>query len=318
MDLTKLFLIKKFREYYERNDIELPKEFEKREFAIVPLESLPDFFMIRHLSFKSYNDFKSYIISKVPAHLYYSSAYYRYPEKEMDKKEWIKADLIFDIDADHLPVKASFEKLLEIAKREVKKLVTILKKDFGISDEFIKVYFSGHRGYHIHVFSEEYSYLSSAERREIVDYITANNPLIFNGKKFHNSNIALRVKRYVKKKTGKENISKKDLKIVNEALQKLRVHIDTVVTADVKRLIRFPNSIHGKTGLRVVEVEDLKSFKPLRDSIAFSDNPVEVTVLKRVKINIGECKLNLHAGDRVKIPEYAAVFLLCRGSAKFG
>ena len=48
MDLTKLFLIKKFREYYERNDIELPKEFEKREFAIVPLESSPDFFMIRH------------------------------------------------------------------------------------------------------------------------------------------------------------------------------------------------------------------------------------------------------------------------------
>ena len=53
MDLTKLFLIKKFKEYYKNVKIDLPREFNKREFAIVPLEFLPEFVMIRHLSFKS-------------------------------------------------------------------------------------------------------------------------------------------------------------------------------------------------------------------------------------------------------------------------
>ncbi len=324
MNLTKLFLTKKFKEYYQEAEIELPNEFERREFAIVPLEYLPEFVMIRHLSFRSQDDFRSYILSRIPAHIYYSSAYYEYPNKEMEKKGWIKADLIFDIDADHLPVKTSFEKLLEIARREVKKLLTILKRDFGISEEFIRVYFSGSRGYHIHVMSEEYSYLSSAERREIIDYITVNNPKVFNGDTFYNSNIASRVAKYVKRKLNlnSDKIPKKHRReveeIVDRALQKMRVHIDSPVTADVKRLIRLPNSLHGKTGLKVTEVEDLDSFNPFKDSIVFSDNPVEVTVLKNSRVNLGDFKSKLYAGERIKVPEYVAIFLMCRGEAKFG
>ena len=264
--------------------------------------------MIRHLSFKSSEDFKNYILSNVPAHLYYSSAYYEYPDKEMEEKNWLKADLIFDIDSDHLPIKAPQERLLEIAKKEVKKLITILKKDFGVNTEDIKVYFSGSRGYHIHVLSEEYSYLSSAERKEIIDYITLVNPKILNGEKFHRSNVARRVEKYIRKKLNvkSEKIPKKYMKeikgLIEDALNKMRI----------------PGSLHGKTGLKVTEIEDLDKFNPLRDSIVFSDELVEVTILKNVKISIGDFKSKLHAGDRVKIPEYAAIFLLCRGDARFG
>ncbi|WP_243675341.1 hypothetical protein [Vulcanisaeta distributa] len=34
----------------------------------------------------------------------------------------------------------------------------------------------------------------------------------------------------------------------------MSTHIDEVVTMDVHRLIRLPNSLHGKTGLRVIRV----------------------------------------------------------------
>ncbi len=39
----------------------------------------------------------------VPSDVYHSCAYYENPDFDMDKKGWIGADLVFDIDADHIP-----------------------------------------------------------------------------------------------------------------------------------------------------------------------------------------------------------------------
>ncbi len=337
MTLTKPFLMKKFEEYYLKNDLPLPKDFEKREFAFVPFETLPDFVMLRHISFTSREEFKAYILAKIPAHIYYSSAYYERPhEDKMDRKGWLGADLIFDIDADHLPVKTkSFEKALEVAKKEVKKLITVLKNDFGISRDDMRMYFSGGRGYHVHVHAEEFLSLGSAERREIVDYLLLNSPNLDN----FDSNAARRILLYVKRKLRRSeelrekfrvsvdelrgDIVSRNLKrafktLKDEAIAKLRIHVDAPVTADIKRLIRLPGSLHGKTGLRVAEVEDIDTFDPLRDAIAFGDDPVSVRVLKKVKLRIGDCRLEANAGEIVKVPEYAAIFLLCRGLAVYG
>ncbi len=334
MNLTKVYLMKKFEKYYLESDLEMPREFKKREFAFVPFETLPDFVMHRHISFTSKDEFKAYILSKIPAHIYYSSAYYERPDVDkMEKKGWLGADLIFDIDADHLPIKTrSFEKALNIAKREAKKLILILRKDFGVED--YEVFFSGGRGYHVHVHDEEFLTLNSAERREIVDYILLNSP-----KLDMKSNAYRRVLAYVKKKLARnkelrekfeisieelrgEMMTKRLKKAFNylkdEALAKLRVYIDAPVTADVKRLIRLPGSLHGKTGLKVTRVEDIDKFDPLRDAVVFGDNEVPLKILKRVKIRIGDCKLSLSPGEVAKVPEYAAVFLLCRGFAIYG
>jgi DNA primase small subunit len=312
----KQFLMVKFLEYYRKAEIEMPKEFEKREFAFVPLEALPEFYMHRHISFSSKEDFRSYAVSNVPAHVYYSSAYYKNPGKEkMEEKGWLGADLIFDIDADHLPIKTnSIEKALEVAKKEVKKLLQVLKLDFGVKET--EVYFSGGRGYHVHVLDEEFTALESAERREIVDYITINNPKIFDKKGVLDSTIAIRVSSYIK---AKKNLDGKELlralKRPEEVLEKFRVHIDAPVTSDVKRLIRMPGTLHGRSGLRVMKVEDLDSFDPLRDAIAFGEEKVRLRVLRRVKIGIGGEKLNLSPGETVEVPEYAGIYLLCRGLA---
>ena len=126
----------------------------------------------------------------------------------MRRKGWIGADLIFDIDADHIPTPCGkihdvwvcsncgavgrgvsprtcprcgeqkfnektwpCEVCLESAKVEAIKLVDILTKDFGFSSEELRVGFSGHRGYHVHVESEEGRALDSMDRKEIVDYV---------------------------------------------------------------------------------------------------------------------------------------------------
>lgn len=308
--------MRKFLEYYRKAEIEMPKAFEKREFAFVPFESLPEFYMQRHISFSSKEDFRSYAVSNVPAHVYYSSAYYKNPEKErMEEKGWVGADLIFDIDADHLPLKTnSVERALEVAKREVKKLLQLLKLDFGVRE--VEIYFSGGRGYHVHVLDEEFLWLEAPERREIVDYLTLNNPTILQRRNIADSNIALRLAAYLKKKEkleGKELL--KALKKPENLLEKFRVHIDAPVTADVKRLIRMPGTLHGKTGLRVVKVEEIDTFEPLRDAIAFGEEKMKLRVLKKVKISIGGENLNISAGEVVELPEFAGIYLLCRGLA---
>jgi DNA primase small subunit len=164
--------------------------------------------MLRHKGFKSKGDLSAFLEGSAPLDAYYSCAYYDDPEAEMDKKGWRGADLVFDIDADHIPTscgkvhdewvcgKCGFvgkgivpeecpacegqkldvktwpcESCLESAKDQTIKLMDILLRDFGFSQREMHVFFSGHRGYHVHVETEAVKELGSSMRKEIVDYI---------------------------------------------------------------------------------------------------------------------------------------------------
>jgi len=63
--------------------------------------------MLRHKSFKTPDAFRNFFVSLIPADVYYSCAYYENPEADMSRKGWLGADLIFDIDADHIPTHCS-------------------------------------------------------------------------------------------------------------------------------------------------------------------------------------------------------------------
>lgn len=201
------FARNKFFEYYQKHfsNIQPPTSLEKRELGFLLFEGKT---MLRHKSFRSIDNLKHSLSTIVPSNAYYSSAYYERPEAEMDKKGWLGADLVFDIDADHIPTpcgkvhdtwvcshcgfagkgsspekcpacgEAKFntktwmcDECLESAKKETIKLVDMLVEDFGFTDDGVKVYFSGNRGYHVHVESENIRLLDSIARKEIVDYI---------------------------------------------------------------------------------------------------------------------------------------------------
>lgn len=93
---------------------------------------------------------------------------------------------------------------------------------------------------------------------------------------------------------------------------------DEPVTADTKRLIRLPTSLHGKTGFRVVELtrEELDDFDPLRDALAFGSDPVEVEALTDATFDLGGETHSLEKGGAVTLPEHAAVFACLRGMAQ--
>jgi DNA primase small subunit len=198
---------KMFGEYYRQADfpIKEPPRIEEREFGFL----LYGGEMLRHKGFKRVYELQDFLRSFVPSNVYYSCAYYENPEAEMDKKGWLGADMVFDIDADHIPTSCNklhdvwvcgncgftgkgvtpescpvcssqrfegntwpCEVCLESAKTETIKLLDMLMRDFGFSEKETRVFFSGHRGYHVHVESEAGKTLDAVARKEIVDYIS--------------------------------------------------------------------------------------------------------------------------------------------------
>jgi DNA primase small subunit len=91
---------------------------------------------------------------------------------------------------------------------------------------------------------------------------------------------------------------------------------DEPVTADIKRLIRLPGSLHGKTGLKVqsLTLDDLPNFNPLTDAVVFGDDKIQVNIKEKIDITIKEQRYKLDQGD-AQVPEYLAVFLIARGLA---
>ena len=95
----------------------------------------------------------------------------------MIDKEWLGADLIFDLDADHLPEmeevkkgKITFSKLMVYIREQTYRLVVdVLFGDFGLSEKDLLITFSGGRGYHVHVRTSDMLTLPSGARREIAD-----------------------------------------------------------------------------------------------------------------------------------------------------
>ena len=182
-----------------------PPSPEQREYGFLLFKEK---FMVRHRGFRDPAVLLGAIRDLVPAHVYFSTAYYQDPTTSMEQKGWKGADLVFDIDADHLdtPCKPTHdswkckvcgtignggapkvcpkckndrmeeqtwlcEQCLQQAKEETTKLLEILYSDLGVDPSSIRIFFSGHRGYHVHVYSQDLSGMGEEERREIADYV---------------------------------------------------------------------------------------------------------------------------------------------------
>jgi len=172
-EATTRFLRSRFHRYYESTKPTLPDRFGRREFGFM---FWTPGIVQRHLGFSKEEELKDFLVSRVPTHAYYSSAYYDHPNAPtMEQKGWLGADLIFDLDADHLPKAASmsYPEMLEAIRLKIVHLYDgFLQSDFGFDPKSMRLVFSGGRGYHIHVFDERVWSLGSHERREIVDYVT--------------------------------------------------------------------------------------------------------------------------------------------------
>jgi DNA primase small subunit len=165
------FVKQRFTEYYQRQNLTVPSSLEQREWGFVFFDATAEVRMRRHMAFMDPLELAAYVKNLVPAHVYYSTAYYQTPSAPtMNDKHWAGADLIFDLDADQI-VRGPYAMMLARVKEETEKLLGMLIDELGFAKNHIRIAFSGGRGYHIHVTDIAVRGWGGPERREIVDYI---------------------------------------------------------------------------------------------------------------------------------------------------
>ncbi|UCD00897.1 MAG: hypothetical protein JSV23_08415 [Promethearchaeota archaeon] len=113
-------------------------------------------------------------------------------------------------------------------------------------------------------------------------------------------------------------------------VKEIGIEIDTPVTIDIHRLIRYPGSLHGQTGFKVQELlpDEIEVFNPLDelneklDPIVFESDKFITQKLEIIESNIpatemkGETHGPYSQGEIIEVPHHIAVFLLCKGVAK--
>ena len=169
---TTEFLRQRFSDYYKKTILVSPSSLEQREWGFVLFSpNSPSMRMRRHVSFSGREELSQYIKNLIPQHIYYSTAYYEKPDAgTMADKGWCGADLVFDLDADHI-MRGPYDKMLARVKEETGKLISMLTVEFGMDTKTIELVFSGGRGYHVHIKDIVFRGWGSAERRELIDYV---------------------------------------------------------------------------------------------------------------------------------------------------
>ena len=170
---TRAYLRGRFGDYYRRAELAEPPAADRREWGYIPW-SRGSTTMVRHQSLLDMGDLGSFLAERRPRHVYFSAGRYRDPGADtMAEKGWEGSDLIFDLDADHLPTvdpdADSLAEMLAACKDSLRRLLDFLAEDFGFSD--LSVVFSGGRGYHVHVRDPGVRTLSREARRDVVDYV---------------------------------------------------------------------------------------------------------------------------------------------------
>ncbi|MEF8786492.1 MAG: DNA primase small subunit PriS [Haloarculaceae archaeon] len=170
---TLRYLRGRFGDHYRRSEITPPPDANEREWGYVPWTDGPGETYVRHKSLLDLGEISDFLARERPRHVYFSAGRYENPSAStMSGKNWRSSDLIFDLDADHLPAADpddSYAEMLAKCKDALLRLLDFLEDDFGFEE--LTVVFSGGRGYHVHVRDEGIQGLERDARREIVDYV---------------------------------------------------------------------------------------------------------------------------------------------------
>ena len=100
---------------------------------------------------------------------------------------------------------------------------------------------------------------------------------------------------------------------------------DEPVTVDVRRVIRYPTSLHGKSGLKVTEFplerldpDNKNKFDPLTEAVAFGKGKsVKLEIMiDEGNIRIKDNEYELENGKIIEVNEDVASFLILKNWAK--
>lgn len=385
----------RFTQYYRTADLWTPPRLKSREWMFIPFGPGKP---IRHKGFSNIEEVRKFICTSPFHSCFYSTAYWKKPyELKMSDKGWLGADLIFDLDGDHLPgvTDRDFPAMIEVIQEQAWTLWNdFLEPDFGFNEDYLQITFSGHRGFHLHYRDPKFFHLDSESRRELVSHIRGEGvevtdvlsraskesavgwPLRINSgissvvskldqiyagdSKVLNtvtSNLQEMLDREgIKGLRGKSSIEKlaellqaenRRERVLDGRFTALNNHAllfqnilkadsgvvlgsagetDEVVTIDTRRQIRWPGSLHGKSGMRVTEFplsrldpDSSNPFDCLSEGIALSrekEYNLEI-IAEDIVARFDDKLISATVGDKITVHEAGATFLVLKGWAKF-
>jgi DNA primase small subunit len=345
---TIAFLRRTYREHYfkHHDDVEVPTMIQNREFGYTPFGKG----MTRHLSYRTSGELAADLVKQAPSSVFCSNATYSNPTLSMDEKGWKGAELIFDIDASSIPTgcrtKHSFwacktcgkiirsterparcpqcegtgttqlhwscAECLGATKDHVSRLIGFLTKDFGVSSTSIKVYFSGNRGYHLHVDDERFEGMEPQARTEIANYVKGTGLLRPQGSDYAPGGVSGRGG-WLERITSP---SKDQPQRVEQITNAFGSKIDESVTTDIHRIFRMPGTLHGNSGLLKARVHDLAGFRPEYDPVVLGDEEVTLSVQGSPVFSLKGRSFGPYSSEEPELPTYAAVYLMTKGLAR--
>ena len=222
-------------------------------------------------------------------------------------------------------------------KKEVLNLIKILTNDLQIDDENVRISFSGNEGFHLYVANSFYNQLGSKERGDLIDYIMFRRaiPERFGFKKENPSRLLFPELdeagwrgRVAKELFGsKSKRSKAITKIISngyfayqQILEEMGKHsigikIDPNVTVDIHRIFRLEGSLNSKSGLAKLACENIEKFNPYVEACLIDDKPVEVSANSPIEFRLKNRKFGPYTNEKISVPKYVAVYMLCKGIA---
>ena len=386
----------RFSQYYRTAELWSPPRLRTREWMFIPFGGAPP---LRHKGFSDVGQVQRFLTERAMHSCFYSTAYWKRPhELKMADKLWQGADLIFDLDGDHLPgvTDRDFPGMLRVIQEQAWSLWNdFLEPEFGFSEEYLQVTFSGHRGFHLHYRDPSLFHLDSEARRELVAHIRGEGVDVQGGlARYHNNEAKGWTQRIRSGMEGMINTlqsvhrleegSSSELRRLEAALQALqdregqtsqrsaasikklaelldhpqRVQrlkegkfeilgayqglflnllkadasvvlgaageTDEVVTIDVRRQIRWPTSLHGKSGMRVSEFplqrldpDSSNAYNPLHEAFVLGNDTTQELewLVDDAVAQFGDLRLESQSGRRFSIHESGATFLVLKGWA---
>ncbi len=106
---------------------------------------------------------------------------------------------------------------------------------------------------------------------------------------------------------------KKNQKTTEQIIAANAALIDESVTTDIHRVFRMPGTLHGTSGMLKMRVDSLEGFDPQTQPVVLGEEIVTVQVNYAPEFYLKGRKFGPYDSASVRLPTYAAVFLLARG-----
>ncbi len=221
---------------------------------------------------------------------------------------------------------------------QVDRLCRVLTDDLGVERSGIRIYFSGNEGFHVHVHGSQFQKAGSRERVELADYIMFKGaiPRSFgmrnkpDQKDFPGMDEKGWRGRFARSVIGSKSARVKTIKglfaggpasfqgVLGDASGRIGVRIDPNVTTDIHRIFRLPGSINSKSGLVKIRCRNPAEFNPYTAASLLDDDTTEVRADCPVRFQLRNRWFGPYPNEKVSVPMYAAVYMICKGVASAG